>query len=168
MALYKNTASQKLAVYAYDTAAEAPKTGDAANITGQISKDGAATAATNDTNPTELDATDAPGVYLFDLTQAETNAEMIVVSASSTTSDISIEPVVVFTFPTDLLTLATTYEGSEDLQDLLRLMRAVLVGKSTGGGSSTITFRDAGDSKARITATVDSSGNRTAMTTDAT
>ena len=33
MALYKNVASQKLAVYAYDTSADAPKTGDAANIT---------------------------------------------------------------------------------------------------------------------------------------
>lgn len=99
MALYKNKASQKLAIYVHDTGADAPKTGDAANITAQISKDGGACAATNDTNPTELDATDAPGIYLFDLTQAETNADLVIVSAVSSTSDVSIEPVIVYTEP---------------------------------------------------------------------
>ena len=97
MPLYKNTASQKIPVYAYDTSADGPKTGDAAQITAQISKDGAATAATDDTNPTELDATDAPGVYIFDMTQAETNANMIVLSAVSSTSNIKIEPYMGFT-----------------------------------------------------------------------
>lgn len=100
MAIYKNIASQKIAVYAHDTAADAPKTGDAANITAQISKDGGTTAATNDTNPTELDATDAPGIYLFDMTQAETNADLIVLQADSSTADISIEPVIIYTLPT--------------------------------------------------------------------
>lgn len=100
MAIYKNIASQKIAVYAHDTAADAPKTGDAANITAQISKDGGTTAATNDANPTELDATDAPGIYLFDMTQAETNADLIVLQADSSTADISIEPVIIYTLPT--------------------------------------------------------------------
>ena len=100
MAIYKNVASQKLAVYAYDTSAGAAKTGDAANITAEISKDGAASAATNDANPTELDATDHPGIYIFDLTQAETNADLVIVSAvSSTSADISIEPVIAYTVP---------------------------------------------------------------------
>lgn len=97
MPFYKNTASQKIAVYAYDTSADGPKTGDAANITAQISKDGGATAATNDVNPTELDATDAPGIYIFDMLQAESNADLIVLSAVSSTSDIKIEPVIIFT-----------------------------------------------------------------------
>ena len=69
------------------------------NITAQISKDGAATAATDDTNPTELDATDAPGVYLFDLTQAETNADLVVVAPVSATADILIEPLIIYTEP---------------------------------------------------------------------
>lgn len=99
MALYKNVASQKIAVYAYDTAADAPKTGDAANITAQISKDGGATAATNDTNPTELDATDAPGIYLFDLTQAESNCDLFILFAKSSTADIQLEPVIAYTLP---------------------------------------------------------------------
>ena len=51
-------------------------------------------------------------------------------------------------------------------EQAMNIMLAALAGKSTGGGGETITFRDAADSKARITATVDSAGNRTAITTD--
>lgn len=101
MAVYKNVASQKIAIYAHDTSADAAKTGDAANITAQISKDGGATAATNDTNPTELDATDAPGIYIFDMTQAETNADMIILAATSSTPNISIETAIIYTTPGD-------------------------------------------------------------------
>ena len=97
MPFYKNVASQKIAVFAWDTDDSTEKTGDAANITAQISKDGAATAATNDVNPTELDATDAPGIYIFDMTQAETNADMVILFAKSATSDIKIEPVNIYT-----------------------------------------------------------------------
>lgn len=95
--MFKNIASQKVAVFAYDTNADAPKTGDAAQITGQYSLDGGATAAITDTNPTELDATDAPGIYIFDLAQAETNGNMNIYFAQSSTSAIQIDPVIVFT-----------------------------------------------------------------------
>jgi hypothetical protein len=51
----------------------------------------------------------------------------------------------------------------------LRLGASALAGKVSGAGTATETFRNAvADSKARITATVDSSGNRTAITTDVT
>lgn len=95
--MQKNISSQKLAVYAWDTLNRVAKTGDAANITGKISKDGGASASTNDTNPTELDATDFPGVYIFDLTQAETNADLVILQAKSSTSNISILPVLCYT-----------------------------------------------------------------------
>ena len=39
-------------------------------------------------------------------------------------------------------------------------------GKASGGGTTSISFRDNADSKNRIVATVDSSGNRTAVTLD--
>ncbi|WP_025322256.1 hypothetical protein [Deferrisoma camini] len=58
-------------------------------------------------------------------------------------------------------------EGSYSDQDLLRLMAAVLFGKSSGGGTNTMTFRDLADTKDRVIATVDASENRTAMTLDA-
>lgn len=95
--MFKNVASQKIAVYAYDTAANGAKTGDAANISAQISIDGAATAPTDDVVPTELDAADAPGVYIFDMTQAETNGDLIILSAISSTGNIILDPVFIYT-----------------------------------------------------------------------
>lgn len=62
---------------------------------------------------------------------------------------------------------ARTVEGTIDEIEAARLILAAIAGKSTGGGTATITFRDVADSKARITATVDGSGNRTAVTLDA-
>ena len=58
-------------------------------------------------------------------------------------------------------------EGSYTMRQLLRLMAAALFGKASGGGTATITFRDTGDSKDRITATVTSNGNRTTVVLDA-
>lgn len=95
--LYKNVASQKIAVFAYTASTGAAKTGDAAQITAYISKDFAAGAATNDVNPTEMDATNMPGWYVFDLTQAETNAEVIVLAPKSSTSGVVLDQVQVFT-----------------------------------------------------------------------
>lgn len=62
---------------------------------------------------------------------------------------------------------ARTVEGAIDEIEALRLLLAALVGKATGGGTATITFRDTGDTKDRIILTVDSSGNRSAATLDA-
>jgi hypothetical protein len=51
----------------------------------------------------------------------------------------------------------------------MRLTGAVLAGEVSGAGTGTEVFRNAvADSKARITATVDTSGNRTAITSDVT
>jgi hypothetical protein len=59
-------------------------------------------------------------------------------------------------------------EGAETLRQAIRLVRAALVGKLSGAATTTVTIRDAADSKARITATVDADGNRSAVSTDAT
>jgi hypothetical protein len=62
--------------------------------------------------------------------------------------------------------LAGEVEGSLTLAQVIRIMLAALAEKSSGGGTSTVKFRDHADSKDRITATVDASGNRTAVTLD--
>ncbi len=112
----KNVASQKVACFAWNNAAGAAKTGDAANISAQISIDGGTTAATNDVNPTELDATDAPGVYLFDTTQAETNGDLIIISPVSSTADIDIRPVFIYTMVTDAIVSAiATLQSDSDI-----------------------------------------------------
>lgn len=103
MPIYKNVANQKIYVYAWDdtTAAgsDPSKTGDAANITAEIVLDEGTSAATNDANPTELEATDHPGLYVFDLTAAETNADRIAITPVSATSNILLSPVVIYTRP---------------------------------------------------------------------
>lgn len=58
-------------------------------------------------------------------------------------------------------------EGSTTLRQAIRLLLSAAVGKASGGGSTTVVFRDLADTKDRITATVDANGNRTAVTRDA-
>ncbi len=91
--MFKNVASQKVRVFAYDSSTGAPKTGDAANITAYVSKDHGAVTVLGDTSATEADATNAPGSYLFDLTQAETDANVLHFSGKSSTSNIKIAPI---------------------------------------------------------------------------
>lgn len=95
--IYKNIGSQKLAVYAYTVADGAAKTGDAGNITCYLSKDWGGAAAVTDTNPTELDSTNMKGWYVFDLAQAETNAEVLVFAPVSATAGVVVDQVQVFT-----------------------------------------------------------------------
>lgn len=59
-------------------------------------------------------------------------------------------------------------DGAYTLRQIQRLVVAVLAGRSNGGGTATLKFRDTGNTKDRITATVDSNGNRTAVTINAT
>lgn len=61
--------------------------------------------------------------------------------------------------------IARVIEGAHTLGDFMRLFASVLTGKSSGGGTATIVFRDVGDTKNRISATVDANGNRTAVGT---
>lgn len=60
-------------------------------------------------------------------------------------------------------------ETGVTVRGALRLMLAVLAGKVSGAGTGTEVFRNGvADSKARVTSVVDSSGNRTVVTTDQT
>lgn len=58
-------------------------------------------------------------------------------------------------------------EGAYTAEDLLKLISAVLLGKVSGAGTGTESFRDVNDSTDRVVASVDSSGNRTSITLDA-
>jgi len=93
--LYKNVASQYVIVYAWDSANGVPKTGDAANITGRVSKDSIDSAATNDPTPTEI--ANAAGQYAFLMTQAETNCDLFGLTATSSTADVDLQPVIIYT-----------------------------------------------------------------------
>ena len=60
-------------------------------------------------------------------------------------------------------------EAGFTAQDLLKIVAAINVGKSSGfnGGAATVEFRDLADTKNRVTGTIDSEGNRTAVSIDA-
>lgn len=58
------------------------------------------------------------------------------------------------------------YDGTTTLRQTVRLINAFIASKVSGGRSTTITYRNIDDTKNRIVATVDSSGNRTALTLD--
>lgn len=58
------------------------------------------------------------------------------------------------------------FEGTYTFRQMMRIVFSGLAGKASGGGTGTLVFRDAADAKARITATVDASGNRTAIVLD--
>jgi len=105
---FKNIGSQKITVYAWDTANNVWKTGDAGNITAYISKDGGAAASfASGANPTEIDATNMKGAYRFAPAQADTNCDNLEFVAQSATSDISIIPVSLY--PTTLTKTVIAY-----------------------------------------------------------
>lgn len=54
-------------------------------------------------------------------------------------------------------------DDSVSFQSAIKVILASLAGKATGGGTATITFRDAADSKNVLTMTVDENGNRTSV-----
>ena len=82
----KNVAGQKWIVFAFDETDNTAKTGDAANITANLRIDGGAANAVDDTNPTELE----DGYYIFDITQAESNGDLIVICPASSTANIQV------------------------------------------------------------------------------
>lgn len=59
-------------------------------------------------------------------------------------------------------------DGSTTFRQSTRLQNAVLAGKASGLATTTATYRDLADTKNRVVATVDTSGNRTAVTRDVT
>lgn len=112
--MFKNVAS-KLAIFAFDTTTGAAKTGDAANLTAYVSKDYGAVTVLGDTSATEMDATNAKGWYLFDLAQAETNADACLFTGKSTTANISLVGQLVFTTPANFSTLSVDSNGRVDV-----------------------------------------------------
>lgn len=62
---------------------------------------------------------------------------------------------------------AAGVETGRTLRQFFRLAAAALLGKASGLQTATAKYRDAADTKDRITATVDANGNRSAVTLDA-
>lgn len=106
----RNTANQKLVVYAFDVITGIGKTGDSGNITLYAKELGGTVVQITDTTAAELDATNAPGYYEFDLANTELDtAYTYFFPKSSTTSPNNVGVVAVhpfFTVPAGFSTTA--------------------------------------------------------------
>ena len=76
---------------AWNTSDNAGKTGDAGNHTLQWIKDGTMATATN--SPSEIDATNAPGLYKITITTSEATCDIGTLHGISSTTDVTILPV---------------------------------------------------------------------------
>jgi hypothetical protein len=75
-------------------------------------------------------------------------------------------PGLIAALPSVAAILDDPVEGAITLRQALRVMLAYLAGRANGGGTATINFRDQANTKNRISMSVDSSGNRSAVTLD--
>lgn len=144
--MFKNVASQKISVYAYDSTTGAPKTGDSGNISVYVSKDYGSVTQLGDTSATEMDSTNAKGWYLFDLTQAETNADACLFTGKSSTSNIYIVGQLIYTNPANFTTTSIDSNGRVDVikiagttQTARDIGASVLLSSGTGTGQLSIT-----------------------------
>jgi hypothetical protein len=100
---------------------------------------------------------------------ANTNLNATVSSRASQTSVDTVDDfldteIAAIKAKTDLI--PGTIDG-KTFSELVTLIAAVLLGKASGLDTTTAVYRAVDDAKARVTATVDASGNRTAVTLDA-
>ena len=80
---------------AWNTSTNAGQTGDAANHTLKVVQDGTEGNPTN--GPSQVDATDMPGVYKLALTAADMNFNCVVLGGISSTANVVIIPLVIVT-----------------------------------------------------------------------
>lgn len=155
MSLKKDKATQFLTFFMFTDTTHAGKTGDAANITVYLSKDGA-TPVVSTNSVTEMDATNMPGCYQLALTQAETAFGTVSAYAVSTTVNIEC---------LDLVTVHPSiwlFDGVS-LEDLLQNLQAVAYGiadKTTTG----VDFNKRDGTTTKVSIIHDNAGARTGST----
>lgn len=140
--MIKNTASQKWSVFAFSLTDNTAVTGDSAQITGKIAKDGAAGVALGDANPTEQEN----GYYVFDLTQAETNADYLQIFPESSTANVQVIGVPGAVWTTAALTTSgyvqadvLAISGSTDAADNLEASAETIVVAAAAAGTLSTT-----------------------------
>lgn len=97
--MFKNVAGQTVEFFVFDYTTGAPKTGDAANLTKYLSKDDGTLTALTDTSAAEISSTNAPGWYRCDVSQTESNANKLLFTGKSSTSNVAVVGRVIYTRP---------------------------------------------------------------------
>ncbi len=156
--MIRNAAGQKLLLFAFDYTTGQPKTGDQANLTAYYSVDGGVTLSPlADTSAAQVDATNAPGWYRFDLAQAETDADEILFTGKSSTANVSVvgRPV-----PTNHWDTPDGIEVGWSPRQSLRQCLRVLAAKRHDMDTASPKIRDMADTKDAVVVTgADEDGN---------
>ena len=161
----KNTAGQNLAFVVLNAATGGGMTGAA--VSGYRSIDGGAQSAVTG-SITEL----ANGQYNLALSAAGTNGNHIgFLFTAAGAVPVQIAIVTTVDDPATGTAAAVwghAVEAGWSALEATRVMLSALAGKVSGANTTSIAFRDVGDSKNRISATVDQYGNRNVVTIDKT
>lgn len=134
---------------------------------GTVAADAITAAAVATSAVTELQA----GLMLAASYTAPDNTSIAAIKAK--TDNLPASPAATSDIPSAAANAAALLDSADGIETgltprgALRLIAAALAGKVSGAGGSTVTIRNVGDTKNRIQATVDSDGNRSAVTTDA-
>ena len=125
-------------------------------------------------NVSVLPTSDAAGLVTWQPTQAETNGDVVTLLLLDAAGS-EWEPVTqAFYTEPDTSTAnaaiaaavwAAVAEGAMTYAEFQRVFLAVLAGRSTGGGTNTISFRDLANAKDRVRVQVDANGNRVLVIT---
>jgi hypothetical protein len=107
---------------------------------------------------------DGDWAALNNLASSDIQAELVTYDAVKGTEAAWASDVAALNNLADTDILGYTLETGYTVAQAMKLWSAALAGKSSGGGTTSIIFRDLADGADRITATVDSDGDRTAMT----
>jgi hypothetical protein len=177
-----------VAYVAWNNTTSTGQTGDAANHTLRVIKDGSAAVPTN--SPAEVDAVACPGVYKLALTAAEMTCDTMVVAGKSSTAGVSLIPIQIVTehgvLPTvpqgnagAVLTagtgtaqlnvaggnLAGTGDGGFTLLQMVQYIGAAVCGQLTGSETATEIYAGMNaPATPRLTVVTDAQGNRTSIT----
>jgi hypothetical protein len=153
---------------------------DVATVSGGVSNP-SVTVAAGVSNPSVDVATVSGGVSNPSVTVANgvSNPSVDVATVSGGVSNPGVTVIAGVSNPAVTITAASTssiatvvhdyvVEGTTTSKQMDRLVFATMVGTSGGGGTTSVKFNAGDGGKLRITATVDASGNRSAVTTDVT
>lgn len=153
--MLKNVAGQGVYLYAYTISTSLAKTGDAANITGHYTLNGAAGVAFATANPTEIGG----GLYWQPLAQAETDADVVGLYWASSTGGVNITPLVCPTtvgladaYPHGGMPGSSTATLAAKAMNVTNPAGTAFTAQSTGGdGHGVLMLGEGGGSGIRVT-----------------
>ena len=147
------------AVHFFATDADGGKTGDKAQFTLKLVKDGVLDGV--DGSITEVDATNAPGMYWVPLTAAENTGSMITLCGSSSTSGVTINPIS-WTNISSMAAISGSVSAADNLESALGASVITANVKQVNGSTDGATFMALG-AATMIEVTCDSGSTTSAI-----